>query len=474
MSKITAYRLSRLLGDWSARPGVLAERLGSALSELITDNALPLGSDLPSERALTGVLGVSRGTVTSAYGRIREAGLIDSRKGSGHRIVGPARFIRLASRPNVKLRDAEGPSPTLDMSSGALQASPVVREIVAAMQGRDLGRLVEDVGYFSAGLPNLRWEIARYYRELGLPTHQDNIIVTNGAQQALWLLAQSLIQPGDTVVTEDPTYRGALEVFRSNKARLVAATVGPHGEPDLAGLGAILQRKPRLAYLFAEVSNPLGRTLREEERRQLCEMLRRNRTFLIEDGSQNELHLDRDMPLLPLAAHLDEDDVATIGTMSKLFWGGLRIGWIRASHGLVKTLTAFKAASDLGNSVLDQAIAVRMFPHLAAARAHRRQELRDHLAALTTEIERRSLGWSWLRPDGGTALWTRLPGVDTTSLRQSALRRRLLLSAGPDFSPTYGHPDSLRLPFVRPAETVHAALDLIEELTTDQAGRAAM
>jgi len=465
LSKITAYRLSRLLGEWSAGQSARAERLGDALSQLIGENTLPLGSYLPAERALANALGISRGTVTAAYAHVRDAGLIDSRQGSGHRIISPARMLRFAHRPDVKVRAEVGElSQRIDLSSGALQPSPVVRAVVATLQNRDLLQLVEDVGYFSAGLPHLRWEIARYYSELGLPTHPANILVTNGAQQALWLLSTCLVQPGDSIVVEEPTYRGALETFRSQKARLVSVPIDEQYRLDLAGLERVLTRRPKLAYLFAEVSNPLGRTLYDTERNQLADLLRRHGTFLIEDGSQNELHLDRAKPLTPIASLLDENSVATIGTMSKLFWGGLRIGWIRAARGLIETLTAFKAASDLGNSVLDQSIAVRMFSHLSEARDYRRMELQSHLELLIGELGSRSSRWSWRNPDGGTALWARLAGVNTISLRQSALRRGLLLSAGPDFSPVHGHEDSLRLAFVRPAEQVRSALDIIEQL----------
>jgi len=463
VSKITAYRLARLLGDWSGGPGTLAGRLSDALAELIGDNALPLGSDLPSERELSSALGTSRGTITAAYARLRDTGFVNSRRGSGHRILSSTHFMRLASRPHVKLReDPDARSHVLDMSSGALQPAPIVRDIVAGVQGRDLVRLVNDVGYFSAGFPHLRWEIARYYSELGLATHPDNVLVTNGAQQAIWLLATSLVHPGDAVVAEDPTYRGALEAFRYQKARLLSVVPGSSHRLDLRKLETFLARGPKVAYLFSEVSNPLGRTLATGERLKLAELLRRHRVFLIEDGSQNELHFDRKTPLTPLAELLDEDSVATVGTMSKLFWGGLRVGWIRAGRGLIKTLTAFKAASDLGNPVLDQALAVQMFAHITAARDYRRAELREHLDILTHELGKRALPWSWIRPDGGTALWTRLSGVNTVSLRQLAARRGVLLSAGPDFSPRDGHSEFLRIPFVRPPEAIRSALDLIE------------
>ncbi|MBP2562185.1 DNA-binding transcriptional MocR family regulator [Neorhizobium galegae] len=465
MSKVSAYRLSRLLGNWSIGDGTLAERLKNALVDLINDNAMPIGSDLPSERPLAEALGTSRGTVTAAYASLREAALIESRHGSGHRILRSSAYLHVAERPNVSLRGHEGRPPSaIDMSSGALQPSPVAMEVVAGIQGKDLLPSVADVGYLSSGMPHLKWEVARYYSELGLPTHPDNIIITNGAQQAIWLLSSILVRPGDAVVVEDPTYRGALEAFRHQNARLISAPLGRDLRLDLSALETRLSRRPKVAYFFSDVSNPLGRTLSQDVRSAVSAMLQKNEVFLIEDGSQNELGLTAQLPNTPLAGSLDENRSALIGTMSKLFWGGLRIGWIRSGRGLIKTLTAFKAASDLGNPIMNQAIAARMFPHLAQARAHRRNELQHHLSKLRQELVQRPSRWCWIEPDGGTALWIKMPGVNTVSLRQSALRRNFLLSAGPDFSPENGFQDSLRLPFVRPIELLRSTLDMIEDV----------
>jgi len=466
LSKISAYRLSRLLGNWaSGTTGPLAERLKNALADLINDNAIPVGSDLPSERLLAEALGTSRGTVTAAYARLREAALIDSRHCSGHRILRSLVYLHVAERPNVSLRGHEGGSPSaIDMSSGSLPPSPVVVDVVAGIQGKDLVRSVTDVGTLSSGLPHLKWEISRYYSELGLPTHPDNIIITNGAQQAIWLLSSILVRPGDAVLVEDPTYRGALEAFRHQNARLISAPLDHGSRLDISALEVLLSRRPKIAYLFSDVSNPLGRTMKAGERLDVSTMLRKNGAFLIEDGSQNGLDLTAQLPTTPLAGSLEENRSALIGTMSKLFWGGLRIGWIRAGRGLIKTLTAFKAASDLGNPIIDQTIAARMFPYIAQARAHRREELQRHLTQLRQELRQRSSNWSWIEPDGGSALWIKMPGVNTVSLRQSALRRNLLLSAGPDFSSESGFEDSIRLPFVRPLEVIRSTLDMIEEI----------
>lgn len=465
MSKTSAYRLSRLLGNWSVGGGTLAERLEHALSNLIKDNALPIGSDLPSERLLAEALGTSRGTVTAAYSGLRESALVNSRHGSGHRILRSSAYLHLAERPNVSLRGHEGTAPSaIDISSGSLQPSPVVMDVIAGLQGKDLVRSITDVGYLSSGLPHLKWEIARYYCELGLPTHPDNVIITNGAQQAIWLLAGILVRSSDAVLVESVTYRGALEAFRHGNARLISAPLDGDFRLDFQALEGLLSRRPKVAYLFSDVSNPLGRTLNPDERAGVCAMLRKYDVFLIEDGSQNELGLASRLPDTPLAVDLEDNRSALIGTMSKLFWGGLRIGWIRAGQGLIKTLTAFKAASDLGNPIIDQTIAAQMFPHIAHARAHRKSELQYHLGQLRQELQRRSRNWSWIEPDGGTALWIRMAGSNTVSLRQSALRRNLVLSSGPDFSAEHGFEDCLRLPFVRPIELLRTALDVIDEI----------
>jgi DNA-binding transcriptional MocR family regulator len=466
MNKISSARISRLIGNWRGFEGKIGHQLSLALAKLIAARELPVGGLLPSERTLAAALAVSRGTVVAAYASLRDAGVLDSRHGSGHRIIASAiasgtAHTRLAGEVPALPQD-------IDMTSGALPPSPVLTRMLAAMRGIDLASVAEGLGYDASGLPALRWAVARYYTDLGLPTHPDNILITSGAQQAVWLLASALIDPSDAVVVEDPVYRGSLEAFRRRNAKILPVAVTEHGL-NMEQLETVLKHRPKLLYLFPEAHNPTGRSLDEANRRNLVHLLQRYPTFLVEDGAQNELLTLAGATPRPLAGRVNPELVATIGTLSKLFWGGIRIGWVRASPSMVKRLAGFKAVNDLGCSMFDQHLAVGLLENLEEARAYRHHEIASHLKTAEDLITERSQNrWHWSRPAGGTAMWIHMPGVDTVTLCQEAQRHRLFLSAGPGYSANENFGDFIRLPFVRPPATMQFAIDTIRNLMTEK------
>lgn len=462
MNRISPARISRLIGSWRTLEGKVSEQLSVSIGRLIAARELPVGGLLPSERALSTALAVSRGTVVAAYGSLRDAGVLDSRHGSGHRIVAPATassaaHTRLAGEVLALPQD-------IDMTSGALPPSSILIEVLAALRGTDLASLATGLGYDASGLPALRWAVARYYTDLGLPTHPDNILITSGAQQAVWLLANALVDASDAVVVEDPVYRGSLEAFRRRNARIVPVAATEHGL-DMRQLEKALKNRPKLLYLFPEAHNPTGRSLDAASRRELVDLLERYPTFLVEDGAQNELSTEIGTTPRPLAGQTNPERVATIGTLSKLFWGGIRIGWIRAAPPVVNRLASFKAVNDLGCSMFDQHLAVGLLEKIQEARAYRHQEVASHLDVAEDLIGEKAEGrWHWARPSGGTAMWIRMPGIDTVALCQEAQRHRLFLSAGPGYSAQENFGDVIRLPFVRPPETMRFAIETICQL----------
>ncbi|MER8232462.1 PLP-dependent aminotransferase family protein [Streptomyces sp. NPDC094049] len=529
MARISSTRLSRLLTGWSSEgPGPLPRRLADALRELGERGDVAGGTVLPSQRELALVLGVSRSTVTAAYGLLEDAGRLESVRGSGSRLRGsgaPDGYVtegRLVSF-DARSRAADGTG-AADLSSGALPGLGTVGEEVAALTRADLGGLLGEDGYHPYGLPALREGVAAYYRAAGVPTEAAQILVTAGSQQAVWLVAQALVEPGDTVVVEDPTYRGALEALRARGARLVpVGGDGPGGEgPGTDGSGpAALRRlvghaRPRLVYLQPTVHNPTGRSLDGAARREWRRVLADLELFTVEDMACAELALGpdgaggvqaadgtpgtgaglqgagprgaglreaglreaglrgtgfpgagtaaggEDVPV-PLVAELPMGSTVTVGTLSKLFWGGLRVGWVRASPQVVSRLAQIKTSVDLSCSVLDQLVAVRLLDRLPEARAHRRAVLREQRDAAEALLRTWAPHWEWTRPAGGPALWVRVPGTDTEALAQLARRHGVSVVPGAAFSPVDGFRDRIRLPYARGTDALAAALPVLLE-----------
>ncbi|WP_411146224.1 PLP-dependent aminotransferase family protein [Streptomyces sp. x-80] len=447
MDRIPSTRLSRLLTGWSkGGTEALPRLLADALRELAQRGDVAPGTVLPSQRALAAAIGVSRSTVTAAYGLLEAEGWLESRQGSGSRLRGsgavgePATEGRLAS---FGTRDGG-----IDLSSGALDGLPAVAAAVGALSARDLTAALAGDGYFPYGLPELRAGIARYHRSAGLPTSPEQILVTAGSQQAVWLITQGLVEPGDTVVVEDPTYRGALEALRARGARLVplpadaAPGEGPAALARLAG-----HVRPRLVYLQPSVHNPTGRGMGEHTRRAWAAALAEHGLYTVEDNAYAELSLRDDTAPVSLAAQLPPAATATVGTLSKLFWGGLRLGWIRASTTVIRRLADIKKSVDLSCPVVDQMLAAQLLRQLPEARARRRAQLRERLAETERLLADRAPRWRWERPAGGSALWVEIPGADAEATAQLARRAGVLIVPGPAFSAVDGFRHHLRLPF---------------------------
>ncbi|MBY8849210.1 PLP-dependent aminotransferase family protein [Saccharothrix longispora] len=441
MRPIPVDDLAGRLGRWSAGRGPLHLLLACRLRELVDEGRLPAGTPLPPDRVLAAGLAVGRTTVVAAYGLLREEGRLVRRRGSGtwvapggHPAVDAARdgtanpmFVNLLEPPDGVLQLA---------CAGPLWAPP---EYVEAHR-RALDRLGgPDLGYHPLGQPELRAALAARYTAMGVPTTPAHVLVTTGAQQALALLARALVAPGDEVLVEAPTYPGALDLLRE-----AAAVVrhSPAGD-GAAFADALARHRPALAYVMPAVQNPVGTTMPALERRRLARAAVEAGVPLIVDDVLAELAFAG--PVEATAAHAPE--VITVGSLSKVVWGGLRTGWVRARPALVERLARFRAVHDLGGSVLDQLAAAELLTGFDAVRDRRVALLRerhDHLAAgLRGELP----DWAFDPAPGGQTLWVRLPRGDAASYAQVALRHGVAVLPGGSLDPSGGSGDRLRIAF---------------------------
>lgn len=449
-SALTAKRLIDVLGPWSTGEGPLHRRLAEALRGAIARGAVAAGCRLPAERALAQALSLSRGTVVAAYEALRQEQVLQSRQGSGTFV--PATGRRRAPdrsapvRRNVVaqgfLEGAGGTIPLLGAhSEGALGLDP---ELVAAAFA-DLGPELRGPGYEPLGLPALREAIARHLCAQGLPTRAEQILVTSGAQQALALACTLFVRPGEAVALENPTYLTAIDIFSTQGARLLPVPVGPEG-PDLDRLRDLLERaEPRLVYLIPTYHNPTGVVMPEAARRRLAQLAERAGVPVLEDLALADLTLGAEPPP-PVAAFARGGTLLTVGSMSKVFWAGLRVGWLRAEPEIVLRLGRLKVVHDLGVSLLSQAVAVRLLKDATALRARRCREVARGLEVWSELLQAELPGWRFTAPPGGLCLWAQLPAGSAAELAQVALRHGVSIVPGPLCSPDGGCGDHLRLP----------------------------
>jgi DNA-binding transcriptional MocR family regulator len=457
--RYSAKELAALIGRWSAGHGPLYHRLAVALRRLIEQGQLRPEALLPPERTLAKALAVSRNTVAAAYELLRAEGLIDRRQGSGT-TVAPRPFSPSGDyRANAMfLNLLEGSTATIDLTAAVNQAAPLVAELLAD-PGTWKGALAGS-GYQPAGLPELREALAAHLTARGLPTIASQVLITTGAQQAMSLLARVLLRTGDLAVTEEFTFPGALDAIEVAGAGVATVPMTGRGA-DLDVLERLLRvQRPRLVYLQPSFHNPVGTLMPAAERRRLADLAATHNVPVVDDAVLGDLGYGTPSPP-PVAWYRPDAPVVLVGSLSKVFWGGLRVGWLRASTPMVSFLSRAKAVEDLGSGVLSQVLAVRLLERFDEAARWRNQELRVRLDRVEAAIDAAGTGWEWRRPAGGQNLWIRLPGGDAAAFAQLAIRHGVSVIPGPLVSPNGGGHDRFRLPFVGDPAELETAVGLL-------------
>lgn len=301
----------------------------------------------------------------------------------------------------------------------------------------------------SEGDPGLREVVAQRYTADGLPTAASDLIITTGSQQGLGLLATALLDPGDTILVEEPCYLAALQTFALAGARVIGVPCSGD-ELDLDALDLLAaEHSPKFLYTVPTFQNPTGRTHDLGARRGIADAARRHGFRIIEDEPYRQLRYSGDP--LPSIASFAPEHVLSLGSFSKVIAPGLRIGWVRTTPDIRPTVTIAKQAADLHTSTIDQAAAATYLrsgrgdaalDRIRSEYAARRDAM---LAALPGALPD---GSTWNRPDGGMFVWARLPeGRDATSALTRVLTHDVAFVPGAPFYA--GEPDArtLRLSF---------------------------
>jgi DNA-binding transcriptional MocR family regulator len=448
--------LRQALDGWDEGDGSLQQRLATSLASAVERDDLPPGTRLPAERDLAAELGVARATVSAAYGLLQRRGLVERRQGRGTHVTGgdavgvDVRAAALATslQRNLLFRRLGEPSPgTIDLLGSSAPPSPAIREALAeAAAAVDIGELSRSHGYFPLGYPPLRQAIAGHLAAHGLPSSAEEILVTGGAQQGVSLFARSSASDGGLVVMEDPTFPGAVDAFQTAGARILPVPVCESGaEVDLLER-TVAEHRVRAVYLMPTFHNPTGSVMSDQARRKLVRFARATELPIVEDNSLAELVLGS-RPPPPLAAYAGNATIVSIGSLSKIYWAGLRVGWVRAPRSTIVQLGRLKAVADLGTSLPSQAIAVNLLARSEHVRARRRRELEARLTLVEEQLRRQLPEWEWRRPEGGLSLWVRLPDGSSMELTQIAHRRGVSIAPGSLMSTTGRFDEFVRLSF---------------------------
>jgi len=446
--------LARELGNWrtSSRSGPAYHGLADAIRLLIVDGRVPVGARLPSERVMADTLRVSRTTVTAAYAQLREDGYLNARRGARS----------TTALPVAPAAHTESAPPTMSLAAAALSAPAAAVSEAFVEATHDVTPYLHEVGHELVGVPVLKRAISERYCERGLPTDPDEVLVTTGALHAFNLVLATYVQPGDRVLVEQPTYHGALTSITTMGARPVPVAMTEDGWELDTLQAAVQQLSPSLAYLIPDNHNPTGLTMPTRDRKRLAGIIAETRTRTVIDETILDMWLDEPMPA-PMAAQMTarRDLVLTIGSMSKSFWGGLRVGWIRAERATIATIAALRPSIDMGTPVLEQFAAARLLARRDELLPERREILRQRRALLLTLLNRHLPDWEPGTGEGGMSLWVRLPAPMSTALSAAASRMGLELPAGPRFGVDGTLERFVRVPYALQEDRLTAAVELL-------------
>lgn len=477
-SSVGVTQLARQLKAQQPRPDSGARRppayraLADGIRLLVLEGRVPVAARLPAERELAVALAVSRTTVAAAYEALRGEGFLESRRGAGSWTAVPA-GNPLPAR-GLEPLPPESLGSLIDLGTAALPAPEpwLTRAVEGALE--ELPPYAHTHGDYPAGLPALRRMLAERYTALGVPTMPEQIMVTTGAMGAMDAICHLFAGRGERIAVESPSYANILQLIREAGARLVpvAMAEGLTGW-DLPRWRQVLRdAAPRLAYVVADFHNPTGALADEDQRRQLVDAARSAGTVLVVDETMSELSLDPDLEMPRRVCAFDPagSTVLTVGSASKAFWAGMRIGWVRAAPDVIRSLVSARAYADLGTPVLEQLAVNWLMDTGGWERAVdlRRAQARENRDALVSALREAVPTWEFEVPSGGLTLWVRTGGLSGSRIAAVGERVGLRVPSGPRFGVDGAFEGFVRLPFTvkgpvaaEAAARLSAAADLV-------------
>lgn len=431
--------------DVSGAAGTLVERVIATIRQRIAARELPPSAKLPSIRGFAESMKVSKSTVVEAYDRLAAEGIIQSRRGSGFYVAGhlqPLSLAEIGPRLDraidplwVSRQSLEADEAVLKPGCGWLPPSWMPTESLRrAMRGltKAADATLTDYGT-PLGLAPLRQLLARRLAENGIEAAPEQIILTESGTQAIDLLCRFLIEPGDTVLVDDPCYFNFHALLRAHRATIVSVPYTPTG-PDVAMFAkALAEQRPRLYITNSALHNPTGATLSAITAHKVLKLAAQHDLIIAEDDIFADFEHE---PGPRLAAFDGLERVVQVGSFSKTLTASIRCGYIAARRDWIDDLADLKIATTFGGGHLSAALLLAVLKD-GTYRKHV-QALRTRLAKdmQKTSAQLQSLGLKpWVEPKAGMFLWCKLPGkLDAAEIARQALAEDIVLAPGNAFS----------------------------------------
>jgi len=427
-----------------------------AIRDRIGARTLTPGARLPSIRAMAETSGVARSTVVDAYDRLAAEGVIRSRPGSGFYVAAPLAPLTLDRLASTKEREVD-PLWMLRQSLGErrhemmpgcgwlpddwLAGDALRKAMRGAARSDENGTLA---GYASPlGSPPLRVLLARRMADQGIEAGPDQILLTDSGTHALDLVCRFLLQPGDTVLVDDPCYFNFLALLRAHRADVIGVPMTAGGPDVVAFAEAAATHRPRFYLTNSGVHNPTGTSLAAATAHRLLKIAEAHDMVVVED----DIFADFEHTPSPRLTAFDGlDRTIRIGSFSKSLSAAVRCGHIAARPDWIEGLADLRIATSMAGSPL----AANLLHAVLTDGSYRRHVdgVRTRLARAMARVAKvlRAIGIEpWTDPAAGIFLWARLPdGIDAVDLARRAIDAGIVLAPGPVFSTSGGWRDHMR------------------------------
>ena len=437
--------------------GTKVEQLMALVRQRIERRALVPGARLASVRAMSESSGFSKSTVVEAYDRLVAEGVLRARPGSGFYVSAPLAPLSIASvgnrdeqeiDPLWMLRQSMLPRPGALLPGCGWLPDAWMPEDLLRKGLRGIARTASSpclTAYSSPlGSEPLRRLIARRMNEQGIEAGPDQILLTDSGTQAIDLVCRFLIEPGDTVLIDDPCYFNFQALLRAHRARPVGVPYTPNG-PDIAAFTqALEEHKPRLYITNSACHNPTGASLSAPVAHRLLKLAEAHDLLIVED----DIFADFESEISPRLAAFDGlDRVIRIGSFSKSLSSAVRCGHIAGRPDWIGALTDLRIATSLSGSEISTELVLSVLTDGSFRRHVERVRGRLEQAMTRTIARLRPLGITpWIEPRAGLFLWAKLPGgKDATGVARRAFEQDVVLAPGNVFSVSCSAPDYMRI-----------------------------
>jgi DNA-binding transcriptional MocR family regulator len=448
-------------------PGVagasVTHEVAATLRGRITQGELRPGERLPSERTLAEQLKVSRVTVVRALTRLRLEGLVATRHGSGTFVAATDRLLdTIAARSPQSWHPGVGGEAALDLRWATTAGPADLIPVVTAAVQEALPIALRGDGATGESLSTLTGLLADHLSQAGLATRPDQLTLTSGAMTGLGLVLDAAGHAGRLALTETPTYPAALRVLSQRNRRTRGWPAGVR-QWDPGYLARLMRSgSPGVLYVQPDGHNPTGATMRSSTRETIVRTATDAGWLIVADETMRPLHLAGDRPA-SLAAY--DQRVITISSLSKTVWGGLHLGWVRATPATSQHLASAAAAMGVGPSALDQITAAQLLPSLHPITERRSRLLAENLQHLEQRL--RGIGLAelrWHSPAGGVTLWLGLRSRSSHEVVQQCARLGVLLEPASSYAVGGRDDRHLRLPFTAPPPALDRVADALGQV----------